>query len=214
MEKLHPFPVNFNFLRLIHKQKKMVMARWRNMQCLSRSFRVRTSCISETNTFSMLPMMQTLAQRNFPFFSVQQRFYAQKSKIEQPSVVIGGEELAEEGKAEPIDVEVVEEQTTTNVTEATRRVFKQVERPDIFAVVQIGGKQFKVTKGDYLQVDRIPMDIDTQLKFQKVQHTHTRCISVLIFNKSLIRCYYYRCCWWVARIILPLVVPLSPIAML
>lgn len=42
------------------------------------------------------------------------------------------------------------------------------ERPNVFAVIQTGGKQYKVAPGDLITVDKIPVDVDTQVKFQKV----------------------------------------------
>lgn len=39
---------------------------------------------------------------------------------------------------------------------------------DIFAIVHIGGKQHKVTIGDFLITERLPLDIGTKISLDKV----------------------------------------------
>ena len=38
----------------------------------------------------------------------------------------------------------------------------------MYAIIQTGGKQYKVSKGDNIQVELLPDDIDSKVNFDKV----------------------------------------------
>jgi hypothetical protein len=115
------------------------------------------------NTFSQqLSKTTNFIQPVFsPFTHHQLRFASSQTaattNINKP-VIIGGEEPIE---AEVVDAEYYDEESAQSVSQ-------QFSRPSLFAVVQIGGKQYKVSKGDLISVEKIPVDVEQQIKFQKV----------------------------------------------
>ena len=117
----------------------------------------------------------------------------QQQQNNNNSVNIGGEEVVELIDAEfeesssanetttstsyeneIIDAEELITPSSSSSTSETTNNKKQqpntrpFERPNVFAVIQTGGKQYKVAPGDLITVDKIPVDVDTQVKFQKV----------------------------------------------
>jgi len=105
------------------------------------------------------------------------------------TTVIGGEEshleeeeaeveavVAEETVVELIEAEFeessFEESEDTTILNRSKQQMKvqqkQFERPQLFAVIQTGGKQYRVAPGDMIAIDKIPVNVDTQVKFQKV----------------------------------------------
>lgn len=92
------------------------------------------------------------------------------------SVAIGGEE-ADEIEIQDVDVSEAKfrdvDSGQLKEKQYDRKVFLKnksiTELKDmLYAVVHIGGKQYKVVKGDLLTVDRIPVDVGTQISLDKV----------------------------------------------
>lgn len=119
-----------------------------------------------------------------PTTTIQHRFASQQSK---PSTIIGGEEPIE---AEVVDAQYVEyEERASNNTSSTITQQEEFARPNLFAVVQVGGKQYKVAKGDLISVEKIEAEVDTQIKLQKVcAHLFIICFASHIISRCC--CYY------------------------
>ncbi|KAL0487646.1 RPL21 mitochondrial [Acrasis kona] len=84
-------------------------------------------------------------------------------------VMIGGEYESEDDEMEEQIVEAQEVKVKDSVQRAST-ISKSVAdlRQLLFAVVAVGGKQYKVVEGDIIIVNRIPVDIGTKLVLNKV----------------------------------------------
>jgi large subunit ribosomal protein L21 len=94
-------------------------------------------------------------------------FHHQKPIFNQTEAVhIGGEE-ADEFEVQDVEISDVQEKQYVKKKFLRNKSVAELENT-IFAVVSIGGKQFKVVEGDELTVNRIPVDVGTKIVFRKV----------------------------------------------
>jgi len=100
-----------------------------------------------------------------PFRSFQPRYFHSQHVHRQQSepVNVGGEEADE---IEVQDVDIQEKQYVKKIRLRNKSVVELKKM--LFAVVHVGGKQYKVVKGDLLTVNRIPVDVGTQISLDKV----------------------------------------------
>jgi large subunit ribosomal protein L21 len=101
-----------------------------------------------------------------PMRSHIRNFHVQKPILQNEPVNIGGEE-ADEFEVQDVEVSDVKEKQYVKKKFLKNKSLDELKNM-IFAVVSIGGKQYKVVEGDELTVDRIPVDIGTRITFKKV----------------------------------------------
>ena len=113
-------------------------------------------------TSNLFTTTTTLQQRNFAL------------GVAQKPTIIGGEN-------DPIEAEIFEQNDDT--IQETAHTVRSFARPNLFAVIQVGGKQYKVAKGDVISVEKIDAEVDEKIKLQKVcaQH-HLHCFLTFFFT--------------------------------
>ncbi len=56
----------------------------------------------------------------------------------------------------------------------------------MFAVLQTGGKQYKVSVGDTIYVEKLPVDIGKDIKFEEILMTSNKIGNPFVANASVI----------------------------